>query len=396
MEQFFQRLRDHARHIEQVMPHCDTEETTKQALILPLLDILGYSPYDPLKVKAEFQADLPGVKRSEKVDYVLFSDGKPVMLIEAKSCKEIVTNHAPQLARYFNATPSVCVAAITNGIEWHFFTDLRHENLMDEEPFFIINFADFQESHARELARFRYGAVTSDGLRAIAKDLTYLAKFKQAVHSCLKGIDPDFVKFLAGKAAPNLRMTQSALESLAPLVKRAVAETMVEMVAGSLNVPHPSSEVSSSVPLTAVESTPVSKDIVDPNNPRIVTTENEQQLADAVLQLLSGMIEPGEVVAKDTESYFTLLHQGKSTRWLLRYNVNRRQPIVQFIMPLTEDYRREIARANLSIGAGDTILLPKPEDIMRLPGLVYDALAYCKDDSNFKRERGEKIAVEKE
>ncbi|OFZ65816.1 MAG: hypothetical protein A2V79_08330 [Betaproteobacteria bacterium RBG_16_56_24] len=70
MDDFKTRLRQHAEHIKKVGEHCTTEETTKQALILPLLDILGFNPSDPLKVRAEHGADMPGVKSSERVDYV--------------------------------------------------------------------------------------------------------------------------------------------------------------------------------------------------------------------------------------------------------------------------------------------------------------------------------------
>lgn len=39
MENFINRLRSHIEHVKKVGGHCTTEETTKQALILPLLDI---------------------------------------------------------------------------------------------------------------------------------------------------------------------------------------------------------------------------------------------------------------------------------------------------------------------------------------------------------------------
>ena len=116
MENFIERLRKHAEHVKNVGSHCTTEETTKQALILPLLDILGFSPFDPTRVKAEYGADFPGVKSSERVDYALFCHGVPVMFIEAKAYAENLSNHSPQLSRYFNATPEVTIGAITNGL----------------------------------------------------------------------------------------------------------------------------------------------------------------------------------------------------------------------------------------------------------------------------------------
>lgn len=138
MQSFAERIRQHAEHVKNVGSHCTTEETTKQALILPLLDILGFSPFDPTRVKAEFSADFPGAKASERVDYALFCHMVSVMFIEAKAWAEKLTNHCPQLARYFNATPEVAIAAITNGREWRFFTDLVNKNVMDAEPFLVV------------------------------------------------------------------------------------------------------------------------------------------------------------------------------------------------------------------------------------------------------------------
>jgi hypothetical protein len=86
MEEFKKKVLAHVEHIKTVGSHCTTEETTKQALILPLLNILDFSPFDPQKVRAEYGANFPGAKASERVDYALFSGGAPVMFIEAKPC----------------------------------------------------------------------------------------------------------------------------------------------------------------------------------------------------------------------------------------------------------------------------------------------------------------------
>lgn len=53
MQIFKEKLLSHVEHIKNVGNHCSTEETTKQALILPFLNILDFSPFDPQKVKAE-------------------------------------------------------------------------------------------------------------------------------------------------------------------------------------------------------------------------------------------------------------------------------------------------------------------------------------------------------
>ena len=48
--------------------HINTEEATKNALIMPFINALGYNVFDPTEVVPEYTADL-GVKKGEKVDY---------------------------------------------------------------------------------------------------------------------------------------------------------------------------------------------------------------------------------------------------------------------------------------------------------------------------------------
>ena len=172
MDSFTERLRKHAEHVKGVGMHCTTEETTKQALILPLLDILGFSPFDPTRVKAEYGADFPGVKSSERVDYALFCHGVPVMFIEAKAHAENLTNHCPQLSRYFNATPEVTIGAITNGLEWRFFTDLNNKNMMDSAPFLTVDFEDMEIALLPRLHRFRHDEFKPGLLDDTVIDLT--------------------------------------------------------------------------------------------------------------------------------------------------------------------------------------------------------------------------------
>ena len=45
-----------------------TEEATKNALIMPFINALGYNVFDPTEVVPEFTADV-GTKKGEKVDY---------------------------------------------------------------------------------------------------------------------------------------------------------------------------------------------------------------------------------------------------------------------------------------------------------------------------------------
>lgn len=391
MQVFKEKLLGHVEHIKNVASHCATEETTKQALILPLLNILDFNPFDPQKVKAEYGANLPGIKATERVDYALYSDGHPVMFIEAKSINEKLSNHAGQLARYFNSTPGVSIAAITNGREWRFFTDLKLPNVMDESPFLKVNFDALSDSDMEQLSQFRYGCFRPDQLRTFAKERVYQELFQEVIENCLRDVDQEFVRFIANRANLGAMLTAKLLETMTPLVKQAVADAISKMVVTGLSAPQVqpvAAHVAAPAPESSVEY------VVDPTNPKIITTAAEFKLLSILKDMLSGVVNPDEIVGKDTESYYAVLFQNKVNRWIVRYVGERGKPLAYFPIELTEQHKAGIARRGLELGpGGNSVVLDKPESIMRLSGVIFDAMAFCQDDGNFKRERGGKGEV---
>ncbi|MCE5182343.1 MAG: type I restriction enzyme HsdR N-terminal domain-containing protein [Betaproteobacteria bacterium] len=391
MLEFKSRLANHVEHVKTAGAHCATEETTKQALILPLLDILGFSPFDPLKVRAEYCADFPGVKSSERVDYALFSDNQPVMFVEAKAYAQNLTNHSPQLSRYFNATPGVKIAAITNGKEWRFFTDLKHQNMMDDTPFLVVQLLALADDAADQLSRFRYDQFQPDSLRTFAESRMYLAAFRTAIETSLREVDAEFVRFIALRANLEGKLTAKFLESITPLVKQAVAEAVGGMVVSGLSAqPAPAPAPEPSMPAsTGSDKT----DEINPDNPRIITTAAEKRLLEIVQDMLGGAASPDEIVGKDTESYYAILYKGKNNRWLLRYNGDRARPQISMPRDLTPEDDARLKHIGMERGSGNHILLDKPEHIMRLSWLLFDALDYCKDDENFKMKKDSNVAA---
>lgn len=375
---FKERLLAHAKHVENVGAHCTTEETTKQALILPLLDILGFSPFDPTRVKAEYGADFPGAKNNERVDYALFCHNVPVMYIEAKPFGANLTNHSPQLSRYFNATPEVAVAAITNGSEWRFFTDLSNKNMMDATPFFSFSFADIDDAVANRLYRFRHDEFQPDALRTLAEESVYISAFQELISAELRQPSAEFVRYIAGRANVQRQLNAKFLDSLTPLIKQAVELAVSAMVVSGLSA----KPVAQPVPPDVVSTASEDGDIVDPENSKIVTTVSERRL----LEMLRQIVGPeDEITGKDTESYYAALYMGKSNRWLVRYWGDKKVPAVQCCLPMTPERRSDVIRAGLSFAAGDTINLGAPENILRLAPLVLECLSYCKNDDNFRR-----------
>ena len=85
--QLADKLVTFARHARSHAPHCTNESQTKNTLIEPYLEMLGYDPRNPLVCQLEFVADIGKV--GERVDYAILKDGQPFLLIEAKTANSI-------------------------------------------------------------------------------------------------------------------------------------------------------------------------------------------------------------------------------------------------------------------------------------------------------------------
>lgn len=346
-----------------------------------MLDILGFSPFNPTRVKAEYGANFPGAKSGERVDYALFCNGAPVMFIEAKSYNEKLGNHCPQLSRYFNAAPQVTIAAITNGKEWRFFTDLNNRNIMDEAPFLILNFQATDKSLVERLYHFTHDQFHPETLRALAEETVYLNTFTRVISQSLRETGPSFVRLVASHSGIQRTFTTRFIDSITPIVKQAVERSVSDMVVSGLSV-RPLEAALPPIPLS-LGSDPIQKDIVNPCNPKVITSVAEQKFFDVVQKILG---DKADICAKDTESYFSILFQGKTTRWLMRYYADKRTPYIQVCVPMTEERKREVIRAGITLGTGDSILLPTPEHLFRISGIIFDTLAQVSAERNLKRQ----------
>lgn len=382
MDNFKLKLKNHVEHVKQVGQHCTTEETTKQALILPFLDILGFSPYDPQKVKAEYGADFPGVKANERVDYALFCQGVPVMFIEAKCYFEKLDNHCPQLSRYFNSTPEVTISAITNGLEWRFFTDLKQKNVMDPTPFLRIRMDEISDSDAGQLFRFRHDKFKPEALRTLAEESVYLSAFTKTISSSLRDVDSEFVRYVAGRSNVERQLNQRFIDSITPLVKQAVERSVSAMVVSGLSGKFNYGEEPAEVTSDEQQEQSEIKDIVDPDNPNIVTTKDELTLFEKIKQITACE----DIEYKDTESYFGILYQGKVNRWIVRFFDKKNSSYIIVPINITDLLANEIKRSGLEL-TSNRITINSPEDVLRITGIILDSFEYVKNDDNFRKKQ---------
>lgn len=148
-----EKMYELSERISKLKESINTEEATKQSFILPFFQHLGYDVFNPLEFVPEYTADV-GIKKGEKVDYAILQDGLPLILIEAKPHTENLAKHDSQLFRYFGTTKAK-FAILTNGIIYKFYSDLDQPNIMDSQPFYILDMNNLSEQAIQYLEKFK-------------------------------------------------------------------------------------------------------------------------------------------------------------------------------------------------------------------------------------------------
>lgn len=288
------------------------EEMTKQSLIIPFLQLLGYDVFNPLEVKPEYDADF-GFKKGEKVDYAIFQNNEPIIFIEAKAVNEKLNLHNGQLARYFNATPSVKVAILTNGIEYHFFTDLTKENIMDRSPFYTFNIESFNDIDIENIEKFQKGKYKSGSIITLAEDLVYFSSLNVTLKELFKNPSDEFLRFLI-KDFSNSRITTNVIERFKPIVKKAINSTLLEIISEGLT------ETASTAEVGKVQAVSNSNDT---KKLGVNTIEDEIKGYELIKDILDKSNRgTAQVEYKDTINYFNIYYES-ITKWFIRLKVER-------------------------------------------------------------------------
>ena len=311
-----------------------TEEATKNALVMPFIAALGYDVFDPTEVIPEYTADF-GTKKGEKVDYALAKDGKIIMLFECKHCGgDLSIANASQLFRYFNATDAR-IGVLTNGLQYRFFTDLEASNKMDETPFLEVDVTALNDSAINELKKLIKTNFDIEEMLSGAADLKYTREIKRQLAEQMEAPSDELVKMLASKLisgpmTPARRSYFSGLtiKAFKSLISEKIAQRLQSAMDGdsapievSVSSAHPSAQ---SVEIK-VESTSESGEIERSEKNLIVTTEEELEGFHIVKAILRQFVEPQRIIARDTQAYFGILLDDNNRKPLARLYFNRAQ-----------------------------------------------------------------------
>ena len=314
---FIDQIRAIASRIEATKHLIQTEEATKNAFIMPLIQALGYNVFDPLEVTPELVADI-GTKKGEKVDYAILKNGKPIIIFECKKCGvDLSTNHAGQLFRYFHVTEAR-FAILTNGIVFQIFTDLEQPNKMDEKPFFEFNMLDFKESEAEELKKFAKSSFDIESILVTANELKYTRHIRNVLQQLVINPTDDFIKLVSADLIAGKRFTPAIRDQFAAISVKAFQSLISNTINDRLKVAMSPEPLPRAEDDAKKENTPVSSE----SKAEIVTTAEEWEGFFTVRSILREFVNPKRIFIRDALSYCAILLDDNNRKPICRLRFN--------------------------------------------------------------------------
>lgn len=306
LEQLHQR-------VDALKDQINTEEATKNAFVMPFIQILGYDIFNPTEVIPEHICDI-GTKKGEKIDYVIKKDGEPILIIECKHWKESADAHNSQLHRYYHVSKSR-FGVLTNGHIYNFYADLEKPNIMDEKPFFTLDLNNLKDSSLKILHNFTKGGYNLESLLDSAEAMKYVKAIRNEYERELTDPSDEFVKMLVTKFFDK-PVTAQRLATFKEYTRRAIQsyfnDTINSRLKSALNINDISKE-------TDVETTSI--DDSSENN-KIRTTEEEIEGSMIVKAILREIVPATRISFRDTKSYFGILLDDNNRKPLCRLHFN--------------------------------------------------------------------------
>ena len=284
-----------------VKDRLETEESTKTALVLPFIQLLGYDIFNPTQVLPEFNCDIAKGK-GEKVDYALLIKNKVEIIIECKGFGVNLAPHRNQLSRYFVSTKAK-YAILTNGILYQFYTDLDNKNLMDEIPFFQFSLENYSVSDIEILEQFMFSNFNADKIDQNASEYKIITGVTGEIKTLFEKPNIETIKLFT-KSSYKGRYTDSAISRLTILFKKALKQFVNDRVSNQLK--------------SATEA----EEVIDNNCGKIITTEEEKQAFYIVQAIARDIIPSEDIVMRDQINLCMILYKNDQCKPIVKFYFN--------------------------------------------------------------------------
>jgi hypothetical protein len=319
-EEFRQRLVEYSKKATGIAERAENEAATRLFLIMPFLQLLGYDPYDPDEIVPEADASFSD-KFKNKVDYAIYQNKEPVIAIETKKVGNLSESNKGELKGYFNAMPSVKLGILTNGISYQLYSDASRANMMDDQPFVIIDLEEIAQDRISDsvfdaLLKLRKGVFNPENVGKDAQRKLYINAYLTVLEKAFKTPQKELVRTLMDLAQIQGNKTAKLVDEQTAVIAEAMRtffdKKLLERVGfadrGDL-VRVPEADAEGENPSSEVDSEGENSGLLQPEKPEINTTETEIEVFDYVKRRLPFLIERDDQLFQKLDSIFMKDHK---------------------------------------------------------------------------------------
>lgn len=285
------------------------EEQTKQTLILPFIQALGYDVFNLNEVVTEFTASTASLKDA-RADFAIMKDGQPVIVMECKALSEKLDRHKTQLEWYFVNSPAR-FGILTNGDRYVFFTDLEEKNKMDTTSFLDFSLSAIDDNTIDQLRKFRKDNLNPDTLINDVETLKYSKAFLSMLDEQFKEPSDDLLRLFLYPVY-NGYVKKNVLERFKPIFKDVMDRFLEDKIAKRLEMAKKRDEPESP------------NDITPQADTGIITTKEEKEGYYIVKSILSDTIDAELVGIKDWKCFCNIVYDNNNWKILLRLHFNEK------------------------------------------------------------------------
>jgi hypothetical protein len=293
----------------------NTEEATKNAFVMPFIQILGYDIFNPTEVIPEHICDI-GTKKGEKVDYVIRKNNEPILIFECKHWKESADAHNSQLHRYYHVSKAR-FGVLTNGTVYNFYADLEKPNIMDEKPFLTIDIEDLKDNSLKILESFTKNEYNLETILDSAEGLKYIKAIRKEFEKEIENPSDEMVKLLVNRFFDK-PLTASRMTVFKDYTRKALSisinESISDRLKSALNI-NEKMDKPIELPIINIANETVESD-------KIITTEEELEAFQIVKAILRERIPSSRIAPRDTQSYFGVLLDDNNRKPICRFHFN--------------------------------------------------------------------------
>jgi hypothetical protein len=344
---FKDQIKQLGERVAKLKDQIQTEEATKNAFIMPFIQALGYDVFNPTEVVPEFISDI-GLKKGEKIDYAIFKDGSPTILIECKHWAQNLNIHDGQLLRYFHVSKAK-FGLLTNGINYRFYSDLVEANKMDEKPFLEFNINEIKDNQIEELKKFHKTVFDAESITNTASELKFMNELKHLFQQELTNPSADFVKHFAKQVYPS-NISAKVLEQFTNLTKKSIQQHISDLITERLKTALTKEDEATK------EQKAIQAEQAKLEDAKIVTTQEELEGFIIVKTILRQKISTIRITHRDAQSYFAILLDDNNRKTICRLYLNGTKKYLVTLDEQKKEVKNEITTLDDIFKHAETLL----------------------------------------